>query len=143
LSFLLDTMVLSELVRPQPDTGVVDWVEAQPEVSLFVSALTFGELIKGIERLPTSRRRSRLESWLHHDLRARFGGRILDIGLDVALAWGALEARTQRAGTPLPLIDGLLAATALTHRLAVVTRNGSHFEPTGVGVVDPWRQEHD
>jgi len=139
VSYLLDTMVVSELVRPQPNPGVTAWIDEQQETSLFLSALTLGELAKGVERLPPSRRKEHLASWLHQDILSRFEGRVLAVSAEVALRWGEVDARALDAGSPLPILDGLLAATALTHRLAVVTRNRRHFDQTGVEVVDPWR----
>ena len=139
MTYLLDTPVVSELVRPEPNAGVTSWVEEQVEASLFLSVLTLGELAKGVARLPPSRRRERLASWLQQDIVARFEGRVLPVTAEVARRWGELDARALDAGTPLPAVDGLLAATALVHRLAVVTHNSRHFAPTGVEVVDPWR----
>ena len=100
--------------------------------------LTLGELQRGISRLPASRKRSRLQTWLDADLRQRFEGRILPIDVAVALRWGEVQARVEAKGTPLPVMDSLIACTALVHGFTVVTRNGEHFERTGVAVVDPW-----
>jgi toxin FitB len=138
VSYLLDTCVLSEFQRPAPQATVVAWLRAQEEETFFLSVLTLGELQRGISRLPTSRKRNRLQAWLDSDLRQRFEGRILPIDDNVALRWGEVQARVEARGTSLPVMDNLIACTALIHNLAVVTRNGEDFARTGVRVVDPW-----
>jgi toxin FitB len=136
--FLLDTNVLSEIVRPKPHPGVVQWVEATDESLLFISVLTLGEIRKGIALLPDGRRRALLESWLDHDLAVRFSGRILAVDVAVADRWGRLSGSSAAKKSPLPVIDGLLAATALHHNLTLVTRDTAHAAVTGVDVFNPW-----
>jgi predicted nucleic acid-binding protein len=136
--FLLDTNVLSELIKPKPDAKVVQWIEGTNESTLFLSVLTLGEIRNGIARLPSGARRGRLESWLRVDLRGRFQDRILPINEAIADRWGAISAVAAAQGKPLPVIDGLLAATALHHDLMVVTRNGSDAAATGVAILNPW-----
>ncbi len=136
--FLLDTNVLSELIKPKPDAKVVRWIEGTNEASMFLSVLTLGEIRNGITRLRSGARRGRLESWLHVDLRERFQGRLLPINEAIADRWGAISAAAAAKGKPLPVIDGLLAATALHHDLMLVTRNGSDVAATGVAVLNPW-----
>lgn len=140
MKYLLDTCVLSELVKPSPDPNVVAWVEGQNEEDLCLSVLTFGELHKGVARLASSRRKEGLHQWLEHDLRERFGSRILAVTLTVAQVWGEVQCRSEQQGRPLPAFDGLIAATGLTHGLTVVTRNGSDMEPSGVELLDPWEE---
>jgi toxin FitB len=136
LSYLIDTNVLSELRRREPDAGVVDWFSARPATTLYLSVLTLGELRKGVEALPTCERRLRLMDWLEVDLPAFFSGRVLMFDLPVADRWGRLQAE---AGRPLPAIDRLLAATALQHGLSLVTRNSRDFAYPGLDVLNPWR----
>jgi predicted nucleic acid-binding protein len=136
--FLLDTNVVSELIKAQPDRNVVRWVEETDENILFLSVLTLGEIRSGIEKLDPGRRRGRLESWLKIDLRLRFQNRILCITEAIAERWGALSAAAARKGRPLPVIDGLLAATALHHDLMLVTRNDTDVCATGVPTLNPW-----
>ena len=102
-----------------------------------MSVLTLGEIRRGVERLPDSRRRSRIAAWLENELPAWFENRVLRIDGSVADEWGRLTARLKN---PLPAIDGLIAATALCRRLTVVTRNESDFAPAGVAILNPWRQ---
>ena len=135
MSFLVDTCALSELVRPRPYRRVVDWFEAVPQEALFISTLTLGEIRKGVELLPDGRRRSRITAWLEVQLPAWFEDRVLAIDTGIADEWGRMMARIER---PVPAIDGLMAATALRHRLTVVTRNVRDFEVTGADLLDPW-----
>jgi predicted nucleic acid-binding protein len=136
--FLLDTNVLSELIKPKPDAKVVQWVERTDEAILFLSVLTLGEIRNGIARLPSGVRRGRLEAWLQVDLRGRFEDRILPIDEAIADRWGAISAAAAAKGKPVPVIDGLIAATALHHDLMLVTRNASDVAATGVGILNPW-----
>jgi predicted nucleic acid-binding protein len=143
VTFLLDTSVVSELVRKAPNEQVVNWLDRQDEETLYLSVLTLGELEKGISKLRASSRRDRLQTWLTRDLAARFAERLLPIDTPVAARWGKLSGEAERRGRPLPVIDSLIAATALEHGFAVVTRNISDFERCGVACVDPWEQRID
>lgn len=136
--FLLDTNCISELVRPQPETRVLKWIEAVDEATLYLSVLTVGEIRKGVAGLTQGKRRTQLETWLEIDLQARFSGRIMPIDRPIADRWGLLTAEAKRKGNPLSVIDGLLAATALHHNLTVVSRNSSDFTNTQVPVLNPW-----
>jgi predicted nucleic acid-binding protein len=136
--FLLDTNVLSELIKPKPDAKVVQWIDGADEAILFLSVLTLGEVRNGIARLRSGSRRGRLEAWLQVDLRGRFQDRILPIDEAVADRWGAISAAAAAQGKPVPVIDGLIAATALHYDLILVTRNGSDVAGTGVAILNPW-----
>lgn len=138
--FLLDTNVISELIKPRPETNVTAWIEGTDESLLYLSVLTLGEIRRGISVLPQSRRRATLEAWLEKDLRARFEGRILDIDQEVADRWGLLTAAARNAGIVLPVIDGFLAATALEHNLTLVTRDRGQIPSMGIPVLNPWRE---
>jgi predicted nucleic acid-binding protein len=138
--FLLDTNIISELVKPQPEANVTGWVENTDESLLYLSGLTLGEIRRGIAALPQSRRRATLEAWLDKDLRARFEGRILVIDQEVADRWGLLTATARNSGIVLPVIDGLLAATALEHNLTLVTRDTGQIPSMGVPLFNPWEK---
>jgi predicted nucleic acid-binding protein len=137
--FLLDTNIISELVKPKPEANVTAWIEDTDESLLYLSVLTFGEIRRWIAALPQSRRRATLEAWLGKDLRTRFEGRILNIDLEVADRWGLLTAAARKSGIVLPVIDGLLAATALKHNLTLVTRDTGQIPTMGVAVFNPWQ----
>jgi predicted nucleic acid-binding protein len=136
--FLLDTNCVSELVRVKPEPRVLEWMEAADESLLHLSVLTLGEIRKGLAALPQGRRRTQLEAWLEVDLRDRFSGRILPVDAAVADRWGLLAAQANRNGAALPIIDGLLAATALHHNLTLVSRNVCDFAAAQVPVLSPW-----
>ena len=136
--FLLDTNCVSELVRVKPQPRVIEWFVATDERLLYLSVLTVGEIRKGLASLPQGKRRTRLDTWLELELRARFADRLLPIDEEVAHRWGLLAAQAKRRGKPLAVIDGLLAATALHHNLTLVTRNIGDFVDTQVPVLDPW-----
>jgi len=136
MSYLLDTNIVSETVRPNPNKAVITWLDQLPADALFVSVLTLGEIRKGIEILADRRRREKLRLWLEHELPAWFEGRVLPIDLAIADRWGRLLAEVDR---PVPTIDSLLAATALHHELRLVTRNSGDFEYPGLQVINPFR----
>ncbi|MFZ5776380.1 MAG: type II toxin-antitoxin system VapC family toxin [Thermodesulfobacteriota bacterium] len=138
MSYLLDTCVLSELVKKIPNPKVVQWVSEADESRLFIAALTIGEIHKGIERLPKGKKKERLHAWVNGDLQERFRGRIIDFDLQAATVWGTIQARSELQGKPLPSIDGLIAAMALAHGLTVVTRNTADMEASGVALFNPW-----
>jgi len=138
VSYLLDTTVISELVKKNPRKQVVDWINGQEESELFLSVLTIGELEKGIEKLPASTRKRKLLSWVRSDLRGRFGGRLLPIEIRVATRWGWIVGESEKRGKPLPVIDSLIAATALVHDLQIVSRNVYDFERCGLACVNLW-----
>jgi predicted nucleic acid-binding protein len=138
--FLLDTNIISELVKPKPEANVTEWIENTDESLLYLSVLTLGEIRRGIASLPQSRRRATLGAWLDKDLRARFEGRFLVIDQEVADRWGLLTAAARSSGIVLPVIDGLLAATALEHNLTLVTRDTGQIPSMGVAVFNPWEK---
>ena len=138
MKYLLDTCVLSELVKKKPDQRVVEWISGIEESKLFVSVLTIGEIHKGIEKMPESRRRKMLLQWVDEDLQERFMGRIIPFDLQVAAVWGKMQAKTERSGKTMPIIDGMIAATATTHNLVVATRNISDMEAGKAVLVNPW-----
>jgi len=134
LTFLLDTNVLSEGARPRPDGRVTVWLREQRPDELFISVLTLGEIAFGAaartRRDPIAGRR--LIAWLA-SVRTSYGERTLGVTSEIAETWGDLRVRR-----PLPAVDGLLAATALVHRLTVVTRNERDFADLGIPLLNPW-----
>jgi len=136
--YLLDTNIISELRNKNPEPRVVEWMAAVDESLLHLSILTLGEIRKGAALLPQGKRRTQLESWLEVDLQARFARRILPIDSGVADRWGWITAEAKLKGLTLPVIDGLLAATALHHNLTIVSRNIKDFVTTKVPALNPW-----
>jgi len=141
MKYLLDTCVISELVNKTPDQNVVAFVDSLEPDDVFLSVITIGEIVKGIEKLSTSKRKRDLQTWLQEDLLIRFDGKTIALDTDVMLEWGKLLARVESAGTPLPAIDSLIAATVLTHEMTLITRNVSDFLSTDVEILNPWNAE--
>ncbi|VGO19423.1 type II toxin-antitoxin system VapC family toxin [Pontiella sulfatireligans] len=139
MKYLLDTCLLSELIKPTPSTSVLEWVGEQDETGLFISVLTLGEIHKEIGKLPNGRKKLRLQAWIDHDLCARFKGRIIEIDAEVAETWGSISAKTEGKEKKLPAIDGLLAATALAKGLTVITRNTKDIGSSGAQTLNPWK----
>lgn len=138
MSYLLDTCVISEFVAAQPTAKVVTWLaELDPE-TVYLSVVTLGEIQKGIEKLPASKRKEALRAWLKDDLLVRFHDRLLPLETGEMLTWGALITKVEAKGKPMPLIDSLIAATALHHDLVVVTRDQDDFAPSGARLFNPW-----
>ncbi len=138
MNYILDTNVISELVAAQPDPRVIQWIDALNEGQVFLSVIAIGELKKGIERLPDSQRKDRLDCWLREDLLVRFRDHILSIDTNTMLLWGSIIAQLEIIGRPISAIDALLAASTEQHQFTLVTRNVSHFENTGIHVLNPW-----
>jgi len=138
MNYLLHTDVVSEWTRPQPNRGVVQFLEDQDEDTLFLSVVTFAELRRGVERLPEGHRRRRFDVWLRDDLTSRFAGRVLGIDDSVADAWGRIVARAETTGRQISAMDAWIAAIARTRGLTLVTRNVRDFANTLDAVVNPW-----
>jgi predicted nucleic acid-binding protein len=138
VKYLLDTCLISELVKKVPHPAVVSWLDEQDEQSLFLSVLTIGELQKGISKLPDGARKDELQAWVEHDLTLRFTGRIIEIELEAMLIWGRLQGESARKGESLPVMDSLIAASAKAQGLVVVTRNVKDIERCQVRVCNPW-----
>lgn len=136
---MLDTNVISELIRPRPEPKVVSWIETVDEGLLYLSVLTVGEIRKGIASLTDASRRVKLEGWVDRDLHVRFAGRILPIDLMVADRWGRLAGKAAGQGLQIPVIDGLLSASALQFDLVLVTRDTRHLSTAGVPFFNPWK----
>lgn len=137
MSYLVDTNVFSEPVKPKPDAKVVAWLHKH-ESELYVSTITIGEIRRGIERLPDGKRKTQLRNWLT-SLCNCMKGRVLSFNTSTAHVWGQLKAKWARAGITVPSLDSQLAATALRHELTLVTRNIMDFERTGVKVENPFK----
>jgi len=138
LKYLLDTCLISELIKKTPEPSILSWISSMEEHHLYISVLTLGEIQKGISRLVSSKRKHSLQSWLNEDLRNRFENRVLEITPEIALVWGEIQGKAENEGAPLPVIDALLAATALIHEMTIVTRNQKDMRRSGVKILNPW-----
>jgi len=138
MNYLLDTCVISELIKKSPSQKVVEWVSQVEETDLFISVLTIGEIHKGIEKLPKSKKKEKLHKWVNYNLQERFENRIISFDLQTATIWGKIQAHSEALGKPLPAIDGQIAATGISYDLTVVTRNTPDMEVSGVSLLNPW-----
>lgn len=138
MNYLLDTNVISELVSAKPNANVIKWMNNIPSHAFFLSVLSMGEIRKGIEKITDHKRKQKIVVWFEHELPRTFHNRILPITLDIADRWGRLLHQAKR---PLPAIDSLLAATALHHDMALVTRNIKDFcDSPGLEIINPWEK---
>lgn len=139
MNYLLDTCVISEFTRREPNMKVIQWVDEIDETRLCLSTITIGEIKKGIELLPAdSSRKQALTLWLNDGLLERFSDHIYPLTVEVILHWGLLYARLESSGQRVSTLDSLIAATALSYQAILVTRNEGHFRPTGVEILNPW-----
>ncbi|MCK6584067.1 MAG: type II toxin-antitoxin system VapC family toxin [Anaerolineales bacterium] len=138
MKYLLDTCVISELVAKQPNPRVLEWIDTVDADGVYISVITVGEIIKGIEKLPNSKRRQELSDWLESELLIRFQDNLIELDVNILIQWGRLNARLEISGQRAPVIDSLIAATALEHDLILVTRNESDFAGTEVEILNPW-----
>jgi predicted nucleic acid-binding protein len=136
---ILDTNVLSELMRPQPAAKVVDWMAAQPVASLYTTSITQAEILHGLMLLPKGRRRGALEAAATSMFEEDFGGRILGFGTDAAGPYAQIACDRRRAGHPIAHFDAQIAAIARFSGAAIATRNVADFDGCGVILVDPWQ----
>lgn len=138
MNYLIDTNVISEAFHTKPDQNVQKWFHKIPNHALFLSVLTIGEIRKGIEKASDIKRKQKLVLWLENDISHLFHNRILSITFEIADRWGRLQHQVKR---PLPAIDSLLAATALHHDMALVTRNIKDFSDCpGLEIINPWEK---
>lgn len=137
MNYLLDTCVVSELMKPLPTACVVEWLVSIPAEQLFLSALTIGEIKRGIMKLPDSKKKARLIAWFE-TLLTDYQDRIVPVDLAVAEAWGTLQVQAEAAGQRMSIIDGYIAATASARQMVIVTRNEADFAMCHQNVVNPW-----
>lgn len=139
---LLDTCVVSEAIKPSPEPRVLEWLDAVEEDALYLSAISVGELKRGVELLPEGSKKDALRLW-SEELLARFQDRILALDSGTMLAWGELRARLKGEGATIPLMDSLVAASALRNNALLATRNVKDFERAGVHTTNPWEKTAD
>jgi len=140
LRVLLDTCVLSELQRSGGSVRVKAFVRTLDDSDVFISVLSIGEILKGIDHLTEGRGKRSLRAWLSN-IEAHHAERILPADLETCRIWGEITANAWSRGRTIPAVDGLIAATALRHGLHVATRNTADFESTGALVINPWTDQ--
>jgi len=139
LRYLLDTCVISELVARRPAPSVVSWIDGVEPDSVYLPVFAIGEIRKGIEKLQEPGRKAALQAWLRDELLVRFQDRTAMVDTEVILRWGELVGRLEVQGTPMSLIDSLIAATALQGDFVLATRNEDDFRRSGVRILNPWK----
>jgi toxin FitB len=135
--YLVDTNILSELTKPTPAPQVEAFLR-QSKDRVFVSVFSIGEIRKGIASLQVSNRRAALEDWLDNEIMPWLGDRVLPVTLAIAERWGDLSAQLKAKGRHRPVVDAVIAATAFTHDLVLVTRNVRDYEDLGITILNPW-----
>lgn len=138
MKYLLDTCVISEFVKSDPNQRLYAWLQRTDDMLMGISVLSLGEIQSGITRIPHGRRRQRLQVWLNEELIPRFDSRLLPVDLTDTLRWGSLTGEAKTHGETLPVMDALLAATAFNHRLILVTRNIKDFISCDIPLLNPW-----
>ena len=136
---VLDTNVVSELMKAAPDESVRDWVAGQPATSLYTTSITQAEILHGIALIPSGKRRDALEAAAEAMFRDDFAGRILPFGSDAARPYARIAAERRRAGRPISHFDAQIAAIARSTGSAVATRDAAGYDGCGVDVINPWR----
>ena len=135
---VLDTNVVSELMKPAPAYAVAAWIGARPTQSLYTTSITQAEILHGVMLLPDGKRREELEAAAHAMFREDFAGRILAFGADAALPYAQIAVDRRAAGRPISQFDAQIAAIARSTGAAIATRDAAGYEGCGVKVVNPW-----
>jgi len=138
---LVDTSVILEPLRKTPDPVLIEWINAQPLETLYLSAITVAELRFGVASLPTGKRRNRLHESMENRVLPLFTGRVLAFDLPASQAYAELMSRARAAGLAIGAADGYIASTAVANRMAVATRDAAAFRAAGIPVIDPWHQQ--
>jgi toxin FitB len=138
MMFVLDTNVISELMKPEPHEGVSGWIAAQPRRSLYTASVVQAEILHGIALLPEGKRRTALAVTAEAYFAEEYPGRVLPFDSRAAAHYAALSAARRAAGNPIDGFDALIVATARASGASIVTRDAGGFEGCGVEVIDPW-----
>ena len=139
MKYLLDTNIISELIKPTPNSNVVSFLDSLNEDDVFISVITIGEIQFGIQKLPSSKKKEQLLSWLYADLLARFHNKVVDIDVETMLLWGEVSQQLKAKGTPMPIMDLLIAATCLKGNYMLITRNEKDFTHLDIEITNPFR----
>ncbi|MCB0103297.1 MAG: type II toxin-antitoxin system VapC family toxin [Anaerolineales bacterium] len=138
MKYLLDTSIISELISQKPNPSVVEFVDSLDQEDMYLSVITIGEITRAIQKIYEPRRKSLVETWVQDQLFPRFDGHILSLDAKIMKLWGEVYARLEGMDINMPAVDSMLVATALAHRLVLVTINDDDFSGAGIEVVNPW-----
>lgn len=139
MKYILDTCVISELIKPRPNSAVVSWINSHLEENFYLTSITIGEIQRGISKLTESKKKKNLQNWLDSELIVRFDRRILSFGLLESKVWGKIQAQAEKEGNKMPILDGLMTSIAIVHDMGIATRNISDMEISGVDLINPWK----
>jgi predicted nucleic acid-binding protein len=137
LKYLLDTCAISEFTKPEANTGVIEWLKNANSDDLYLSVINIGEIKKGINKLPASKKKQDLLFWLE-TLLEDYQNRILNVDLAVMENWSLIVANAEKKGQPVASMDSIIAAVAYTHHLTLVTRNERDFYACNIPMINPW-----
>ena len=137
MKFILDTNVLSDLTKPEPDNNVLEWFNNCPENKMYICSITLGEIETGISSLDPGKKKNQLILWFGN-LQNSFKSRILTVDETTAIRWGEIRGNLKRKGIKIPVIDGLIAAAAIANNAVLVTRNTKDFDFPGIEILNPW-----
>lgn len=137
MKFLLDTNVVSEMIKSDPSREVLLWISHIPVNHLYISSITLGEINMGIEKLTEGRKKNDLTAWFAR-IQQSFQYQTFPVDGEVAIKWGELVANTLKTGKTIPIIDGIIAATAHVHGAILVTRNTKDFQTANIQLLNPW-----
>jgi len=136
MKYLVDTNIISEMTKAKPNKGVAKWFSSNFETDMFISVMSIGEIVFGIEKLTDENRKMKLSAWLDDVIENGFSGRIIDIDTDVMTTWGKMSAKLPRS---LQTQDTLIAATAIAYNMTIITRNVKDFEDIpNIKIFNPW-----
>jgi len=136
---LLDTNLLSELLRPSPDRKVMSWFDSQPRASLFTTTVTKAEILYGVSLLPEGQRKTALQQAVLEVFATDMAGRMLPFDEDAATAYASIAASRKQAGSPISQFDAMIAAIAACHGAILATRNIKDFQSCGIELINPWQ----
>lgn len=136
--FLLDTNVISELVRPKPNEKTISWLSTQPNETLYISVITLAELMRGVSKLETGNKKLKLNEWIQKEIPNQFDERILDFDKKCAFLWGQWQGEADKLGIPYPVMDIQIATIAARFELTLVTRNIKDFKNLPIQCFNPW-----
>jgi len=138
MKYLLDTCVVSEMIKKSPDNNVIKWLNSIDDQNIYLSVITFGEIQKGISKLKNSKKKDKLRNWFDNILSKKFENRIVNISNIISKTWGHILGLSELAGKKLPVIDTLIASSALVNNYTLVTRNTKDFQLSGCKLLNPW-----
>ena len=138
MNYILDTNIISELISKKPNFKVLDFIQSLDERKVYLSVITIGEIKTGIEKLDNGSKKDDLTSWLNSDLIQRFKNKIVDIDIEVMIAWGIINQDLKSIGKTIPIMDSLIGATCKSKSFILITRNDKDFKNIGIEIINPY-----